>query len=99
MTICDKRFMKDAAPITGAVEALSKTTPLEYRNVELYGMKVAAVPGQDIEAVLPSGVSKDGVGIYSADQSVLVPYLVAAVKELSARLQVLESTGRKKKGA
>jgi len=90
-TLCDLKYMRDHKPIEGALEKLMETTPVEYRDVQMYGMRNAAVPGQDIVKVVETGAYKDGVGMYFADQASLVPYLVAAVKELAARVAVLEA--------
>jgi hypothetical protein len=67
---------------TGEVEI----TPLEEPSEKLLGLVA-----QEVEKVFPAMINTDSNGIKSVKTSVLVPMMLTAIQELTARIEALES--------
>lgn len=91
----DSRYMVNAKPLKGALKALDGAKTVVYETMDaLNARKQYGVTGQSIEEQLPCAVEVDGLGNRYVKPEQLVAVLVAAVKELSARVAKLE--GEKK---
>jgi hypothetical protein len=96
-TTSDARLKCNASALTGALDLMQALSPVSFL------WKADGSPGvgflaQDVAAVVPGVVSGDPEAVDAAGQVVpmqmdlskLVPYLVGAIKSLTARLAVLE---------
>ena len=100
MKYCDIRHMRNPEAIEGALEVLSKLTPVVYEHNTGFGFapKTPAVPAQEMAAI-PGAMEKDGIGNCTADSDALVPYLVAAINELRAEVAALKAPRRRQSAA
>ena len=90
--LCDSRYMQETTPIKGACELLAAMTPVEYvENLMGVISKRAAVPGNDMREVA-DGMETNGLGMVLANQAALIPYMVAAINELNARLDANQTS-------
>ena len=88
----DSRLKTVIAPLSNAVEALEKITPVYYRlETDLDMKNRIGVIAQEVNQVYPEVVCVSTDGMYGVAYSDLVSPLIAAVKELSARIKVLEA--------
>jgi hypothetical protein len=88
----DSRLKTVVAPLSNAVEKLETLTPVYYRlHTDLDMKNRIGLIAQEVNEVYPEliGVNTDGMYLLTYDQ--LVSPLIAAVKELSSRLKVLEA--------
>ena len=88
----DSRLKTVIAPLSNAVESLEKLNPVYYRfHTDLDMKNRIGLIAQEVNEVYPElvGVNTDGMYLLTYDQ--LVSPLIAAVKELSARIKVLEA--------
>ena len=97
-TTSDYRLKNNVAPISGALDKISKINPVTYKWIvnDCDGIGFIAHELQEIapECVLgeKDAVDKDGNPIYqSVDATHLVATLVAAIKELSDKFDNLNS--------
>lgn len=100
MKYCDIRHMRNPVEIKGALETLSTLTPVVYEHNTGFGFapKTPAIPAQELEEI-PGAMEKDGIGNCTADSDALVPYLVAAIKELRAEVAALKTTRTRRQSA
>ena len=93
MKYCDIRHMTKIAPIENALDTLDAMRPVTYEHNTGFGFspRTCAIPAQDLETV-PGAVMVDGIGNCTADGDAIVPYLVAAIKELRAELASVKAT-------
>lgn len=85
--IMDKRFMVEPTKVKGALKKLDALEVRSYGTMDaLISRKRLGIAGQDVEKVAPEAVEVDGLGNYRVDLEMLVPILVAAVQELSAKV-------------
>lgn len=95
----DARFMHSCVEVRDVVEKLATAEVVQFTSMQPgdaekhYGIK-----GQSIEESFPHAVVKDGLGHYYVSMEEVVPLLVRAVAELSARVHELEAK-RKPKAA
>ena len=94
----DKRFKKDIAELTGALDAIKALRGVSYsfRRDEFpqENFDDAAHIGfiaQELKAILPQAVFERGDGYYTVDYNAVTPVLVEAVQELSAKVERLEA--------
>ncbi|WP_158010648.1 tail fiber domain-containing protein [Tardibacter chloracetimidivorans] len=94
----DERLKKNIASITGAVAKVAALRAVTFHwNAQADAEpKTPGVIAQDVLAVLPEAVVQQVTddfpeGLLSVKYSELVPLLVAAVQELSARVEALET--------
>lgn len=87
----DKRVKDNIVPIENALEKVNALGGYEYdKRTGEYIKHEAGVIAQEVQAVLPCGVSEDGMGYLSVSQSALIGLLVQAVKELTEKVERLE---------
>jgi hypothetical protein len=90
----DARAKRDIQPLTGPLEALKKIQGVSYTSRE-GGRRRMGVLAQDVEAVFPEAVRTDPEGRKALVYEELIGVLVEAVKELTARVEVLERAAAK----
>jgi len=98
-TSSDYRLKENLAPIVDGVERIKQLPVYRFNFTFAPGQTLDGFLAHEAQAVVPEAVSgeKDqvdsqGAPVYqSIDQGKLVPLLVAAVKELAARVEALEA--------
>ena len=93
----DRRFKKDIAPITNALDKIMKIEGVgynwradEFKNMSFDQKHQLGVIAQDIEKVLPEAVTIDDKGYYSVSYTTIIPVLVEAVKEQQNEILLLK---------
>lgn len=97
-TSSDYRLKEDIKPVENALERLQDIKPVNFAW-KIDGTRVDGFIAHELAEVIPSAVTgekdaikDDGTPIYQGiDQSKIVPLLVAAIQELTARLEILEN--------
>ncbi len=82
----DARLKQNVEPISNGIETVGKLQPKTYEWKDYLQKAAGRHPGliaQEVEAIVPEIVSEDADGIKSVSYQELVPYLIAAVNELS----------------
>ena len=93
----DKKLKEQIAPIQDATSKISKISGVnfvwkEHEDIsKTPGKKDVGVIAQEVEDVLPEAVHTRENGIKAVDYNKLVPLLIETVKELTARVEHLES--------
>jgi len=98
-TTSDYRLKENVVEMTGAVDRVKQLKPSRFNWVAFPNVTVDGFLAHEAQAVVPEAVSgdKDQVdenGVIQPqglDQSKLVPLLVGAIKELTARIEALEA--------
>jgi len=92
-TTSDYRLKQNIEPMVGGLAKLSALTPKTFEFKAEPDVKVDGFIAHEVQAVVPQAVTgeKDGEEMQGMDHSKLVPVLVAAVQELSAKVAALES--------
>lgn len=91
----DKRFMVDAKPIKGALKSLTKAEAVEFKTMDsVQAGRSYGVTGQSIRTDFPFAVEVDGMGNHYVKSEQLVPILLAAIQELSAKVTKLEKAAK-----
>ena len=91
--ICsDERFKTNVEPLRNGLDAVRALRPVRYdwrrEQFPLHGFPAERQVGliaQDVRAVAPDVVQKDGDGFLAVDYGRLTPLLIEAVKELEIR--------------
>ena len=86
----DERLKINVRPIDNATEIVSSLTGVRYDWKE-GGSDQVGVIAQEVEKVLPEVVSEDNNGYLSVDYPKLVSVLIQSNKELTERIERLES--------
>ena len=97
-TSSDYRLKENVAEMSGSVDRVKSMNPVRF-NFAGESQTVDGFLAHEIQAIVPEAVvgekdavDDDGNPIYQGiDQSKLVPVLVAAIKELTARIEGLEA--------
>lgn len=97
-TSSDYRLKENLSEMTGSVDRVKSMNPVNFNFIG-ESMTVDGFLAHEIQAIVPEAIvgEKDAVDdngnpIYQGiDQSKLVPVLVAAIKELTARIEALEA--------
>jgi hypothetical protein len=98
-TSSDYRLKENVVPLTDAVTRIEQLSPCRFNFIVEPEETIDGFLAHEVAAVVPNAVDgeKDAVNadgsikIQSLDHSKLVPLLVAAVKELAARVAALEA--------
>jgi hypothetical protein len=92
-TSSDYRLKQNVEPMVGGLTKLAQLKPSTFEFKSEPGAKVDGFIAHEVQAVVPQAVTgeKDGDEMQGLDHSKLVPVLVAAVQELSAKVAALES--------
>lgn len=85
----DMRLKKDLQPILNALGKVNFLTGYTYTRVDT-GQRQTGLVAQEVQAVLPEAVVDDGK-VLSVAYGNLMGLMVQAIKELTARVQVLEA--------
>ncbi len=94
----DYRLKENVRPIDGALDRLQQLNPVKFSWKQAPSIESEGFIAHELQEVVPSAVTgqkdaeKDGQPEYQGvDLSKLVPLLVSAVQELSARVAALEN--------
>ena len=92
-TTSDYRLKQNVEPMVGGLAKLAQLKPSTFEFKEQPNIKVDGFLAHEVQAVVPQAVTgeKDGEEMQGLDMSKLVPVLVAAVQELSAKVVALEA--------
>ncbi|MFN9743516.1 MAG: tail fiber domain-containing protein [Acidobacteriota bacterium] len=92
-TTSDYRLKENVVLLTGALGRLAGLKPSRFNFKSDPGLTVDGFIAHEAQAVVPEAVTgvKDGPEMQAMDNSKLVPLLVAAVQELTARVAELEA--------
>jgi hypothetical protein len=88
----DYRLKENIEPMTGGLTKLMSLNPKTFEFKVEPGIKVDGFIAHEVQTVIPQAVTgeKDGEEMQGLDMSKLVPVLVAAVQELTAKVEALE---------
>jgi hypothetical protein len=87
----DERLKENIEVIPHALAKLQQVRGCTFNRIDFGGRGFAGVIAQDVQAVLPQGVSvMDEKGHLAVDTTAVVALLIEAVKELTARVAALE---------
>ena len=88
----DEKLKKEIQPVTYALQSIQSISGVRYRWIdESRGTTTQiGVIAQDVEQVIPEAVHTDHNGFKSVSYDRIIPLLIEAVKELKARVEVLE---------
>lgn len=96
-SMMDLRYMADSKAIENAVERLEAIKAVEFKQLMAMDARMRyGLVGQTMRGVADQAVEVDGMGHHYVELDQLVPMLVSAVQELSARVKELESKRTKK---
>jgi hypothetical protein len=92
-TSSDYRLKQNIEPMSGGLAKLAQLKPSTFEFIAEPGVKVDGFIAHEVQAIVPQAVTgvKDGEEMQGIDQSKLVPILVAALQELSAKVAALEA--------
>jgi len=98
-TTSDYRLKENVVEMTGAVDRVKQLKPSRFNWVAFPNVTVDGFLAHEAQAVVPEAVSGDKDQVdengeiqpQGLDQSKLVPLLVGAIKELTARIEALEA--------
>ena len=98
-TTSDYRLKKNIKPMTNCLELVNRLNPVRYNWISEYNEPAEGFIAHELQEVLPlcvvgkkDAVYEDGsINPQSIDYGKLTPHLVAAVKELSKKIEDLES--------
>jgi len=89
-SLSDRQFKENISVITSGLEIVNQISPVEFtwksNNKKAYG-----VIAQEIEQVLPEIVSTDDNGVKTVAYSQIIPFLVAAIKDLQKEINELRN--------
>ena len=93
----DERLKQNITPIENAVEKINQMGGYNYdwkegfENIHSHKGHDLGVIAQEVQSVLPEVVTERETGYLAVDYVKLVPVLIEAIKELSAKVKELES--------
>jgi hypothetical protein len=92
-TSSDYRLKQNVEPMVGGLAKLAALSPKTFEFINEPNVKVDGFLAHEVAEVVPAAVvgEKDAVEMQGIDHSRLVPVLVAAVQELSAKVDALEA--------
>jgi hypothetical protein len=92
-TSSDYRLKQNVEPMTGGLAKLAVLAPKTFEFKAEPNVKIDGFIAHEVQAIVPQAVTgeKDGEEMQGLDHSKLVPVLVAAVQELSAKVAALEA--------
>jgi len=89
----DVRFKTDLRPLYNALHDMDTLYAFRYHNVRTEKTEVGVL-AQQVRMVLPEAVVEDADGFLGVSYDRLVPFLLAALKELKGRVVYLEHLAR-----
>jgi hypothetical protein len=92
-TSSDYRLKENIVEMTGAVDRVKQLKPSRFNFIAEPSKIVDGFLAHEVSPIVPESVigEKDGETYQGIDQSKLVPLLVGAIKELTARIEALEA--------
>jgi hypothetical protein len=92
-TSSDYRLKQNVEPMVGGLTKLSALAPKTFEFINEPNVKVDGFIAHEVQAIVPQAVTgeKDGEEMQGLDHGRLVPILVAALQELSAKVAALEA--------
>jgi len=89
-TSSDYRLKENVQPLQAALDVMNKLNPVTF-DWKSDGTSYTGFIAHELQEVIPIAVTgeKDGEEMQAVDQSKIVPFLVAAIKELSAKIDEL----------
>ena len=92
-TSSDYRLKENEVAISNGIERLKQLQPYRFNFIVDPDTTVDGFFAHEVQDVVPEAITgeKDGEDMQSIDQAKLVPLLVAAVQELTTRLEALEN--------
>jgi hypothetical protein len=88
----DERLKTDLVPIQNAAVKVNSLRAVTGRYItDDVGKSRSFLIAQDVQAVLPEAVTNNGEGYLGIGYTDVIPLLVAAIKELTARVATLEA--------
>jgi hypothetical protein len=92
-TSSDYRLKENEVAVSDGIERLKQLKPYKFNFKADPDTTVDGFFAHEVSSVVPEAITgeKDGEEMQSIDQSKLVPLLVAAVQELTTRLEALEN--------
>ena len=90
-TTSDYRLKENVVPLINGLNRLNELQPKQFNFIRAPGHTVDGFIAHEVAEVVPDAVNgeKDGEQMQSLDASVLIPVLVAAIQELSAKVEAL----------
>lgn len=85
----DARLKTDLTRLTGALDAVDRIDAYRYTHLQTHRQEVGVL-AQELREVLPEAVTETEDGMLGVAYDRVVPLLLAAVKELSAKVKQLE---------
>ena len=87
----DARYMTEKSPIEVSADALADVPCVRYKPMDALGARhLLGVEGQALAEVAPDAVEVDGLGNCYVDPDRLIPILLSAIQDLTARVKKLE---------
>lgn len=86
----DARLKKNVSTIHGALHKVGKLRGVQYQRIETDAWRVGLI-AQELREVVPEAVLENDEGMLSVSYGDLVGVLVEAIKELKARVEMLET--------
>ena len=92
-TSSDYRLKENEAPMSNGINRLKQLKPYTFNFIDNPDNTLDGFFAHEVQEVVPEAVvgEKDGEEMQGIDQAKLVPLLVAAVQELTTRLEALEN--------
>ena len=92
-TSSDYRLKENIVEMTGAVDRVKQLKPSRFNFIAEPSKIVDGFLAHEVSSIVPEAVigEKDGEMYQGIDQSKIVPLLVGAIKELTARIEALEA--------
>lgn len=87
----DARLKTDVAPLAGGLDAVLALQPVSYRRKDGDGRLQAGLIAQAVLEVAPEAVNAGPDDFLAVSYAGLVPHMLAALKELAARVAALEA--------
>ena len=92
----DDKYMYYQEPVENVLESLKKAKVVEYTTMAATeSSRRYGVTGQSLKQGLPNAVEVDGMGLHFVKTECLVPVLIQAIQELTAKVEALEGKRRR----
>jgi len=98
LTGADRRWQKDVASLSGALNKILKLKPIifywrtaEFPNMKFSNNRQLGLAAQEVESIFPEAVLTNENGYKSIDYDKLIPVLIQAIKEQQQRIDYLEA--------
>jgi len=89
-SLSDSRLKTNVVTITTGLETVKTINPVEFTWID-NGLKSSGVIAQELELILPFLINTSVEGTKSVNYSGIISYLISAVQELSAEIEILKA--------